>query len=139
MPKISEYPSATSVVGTEVLPIVQSSSTKKVTIETLIRKPIFEIDLTSADYTIDQYGLYYITTGSTGLTPYTIILPDPALNDGMELMFFNYDQIDTAQFDSTYQPYLNASTDAGDKYTEIPSAKVVLIVSINGYWSACRF
>jgi hypothetical protein len=46
MPKISELTSATSVVGTEVLPIVQSSTTKKVSIDTLLGYNVFIANLT---------------------------------------------------------------------------------------------
>lgn len=45
MPKISEYPSATSVVGTEVLPIVQSSTTKKVTADILMGYKVFTANI----------------------------------------------------------------------------------------------
>ena len=139
MPKISELTSATSILGTEEIPLVQSTTTKKVTPELLTRKPVFEIDLTSADYNVTQYGIYKITTGSVGLTPNSIMLPNPAELEGMELLFFNYDQTNGADFSGDYQPLLEASTSYSDKYTTIPTKQSVLIVSVNGYWSACSF
>lgn len=139
MPKISELTSATSVAGTEVLPIVQSSTTKKVTAESLVRKPVFEIDLTSSDYNITSYGLYYITHGTDGDNPYYIILPDPSANEGMEIKLFNYDQSLSAVFGGDYLPLLESSTSSGDKYTGVPAAQSVLLVAINGYWNACGY
>lgn len=139
MPKISELTSAATIAGTEELPIVQTSETKKVTAESLNTKPLFEIDLTSADYTISQYGIYYITTGTSGITPYQIILPDPTTMPGTELLFFNYDQVDAAQFESTYQPLLEASTSGADKYVSVGAKQAVRVVSVNGYWSALNY
>jgi hypothetical protein len=139
MPKISELTSVTSISGSELLPIVQSSETKKVTAEFLNTKPIFEIDLTSADYTVSQYGIYYITVGSSGITPYLIVLPDPTTMPGTELLFFNYDQADAAEFESTYQPYLEASTSGADKYVSVGAKQAVRVVSVNGYWSALNY
>ena len=139
MPKISELTSAATIVGTEELPIVQSTTTKKVTAESLLTFPIAEIDLSAADYTITKYGIYYITAGSSGLTPYQIILPDPTTMPGTQLLFFNYDTGATAQFNATYQPYSEAGTDGADKYIEIPIKNAVLVISVNGYWSALSF
>ena len=137
--KISALTSAATLAGTEVLPVVQSATTKKATVQALNTKPIFAINLTSANYTISQYGIYYITVGSSGLTPNEIVLPNPTTMPGAELLFFNYDQVDSAQFDSTYQPYLEASTSAGDKYVAVPGGQAVKIVSVNGYWSALSY
>jgi hypothetical protein len=139
MPKISELTSAATIAGTETIPVVQSATTKKVTAESLLKMPIAEIDLGAADYTITKYGLYYITEGSSGITPNQIILPDPTTMPGTQLIFFNYDTTNTAQFEATYQPYLEAGTTGGDKYIEIPTKQAVLIISINGYWSALNF
>jgi hypothetical protein len=139
MPKISELTSAATIAGTEQLPVVQSSTTKKVTAESLVTMPIAEIDLGAADYTITKYGLYYITEGSSGLTPYQIILPDPTTMPGTQLTFFNYDDTNDAFFEATYQPYLEASTDGADKYTGVPPKQAVLVISINGYWSALSY
>ena len=139
MPKISELTSATSVIGTEVLPIVQSSTTKKVTAESLVRKPVFEIDLTSADYNISSYGLYFITHGTDGDDPYYIILPDPSANEGMEIMIFNYDQTNNATFSGSYIPYLESSTSVADKFNYLLVKSSVLLVAINGYWNACNY
>jgi hypothetical protein len=137
--KISALTNATVIQGDEELPLVQSTETKKATVESMLTYPIFEIDLSGADFPISQYGFYYITTGSSGLSPYTIILPDPTTVPGMELVFFNYDQIDGADFESTYQPYLEASTDGADKYPTIAAKSAVKIISINGYWSALNY
>lgn len=139
MPKISELTSAATIVGTEELPIVQSTTTKKVTAESLLTFPIDEIDLSAADYTISKYGIYYITAGSSGLTPYQIILPDPTTMPGTQLLFFNYDDTNDAFFEATYQPYNEAGTTGADKYTGIPPKNAVLVVSVNGYWSALSF
>ena len=139
MPKISELTSAATIVGTEQLAIVQSTTTKKVTAESLLKMPIAAIDLGAADYTITKYGIYYITEGSSGITPNSIILPDPTTMPGTQLLFFNYDDTNTAQFEATYQPYNEAGTDGADKYIEIPIKNAVLVVSVNGYWSALSF
>ncbi len=139
MPKISELTSAATIAGPEELPIVQSTTTKKVTAESLVTMPIFEIDLSTDNYTISQYGLYYITTGSSGLDPKQIVLPDPTTMPGTQLTFFNYDDTRTAQFDATYQPYTEAGTTGTDKYIEIPVKQAVLVISINGYWSALSY
>lgn len=137
--KISQLDFGQVIAGTEVLPMVQSSVTKKVTAESLNTKPIFEIDLTSADFNITQYGIYYITAGSSGITPYQIVLPDPTTMHGTELLFFNYDQADAAEFEATYQPYLEASTSGADKYVSLAAKQAVKVVSINGYWSALNY
>jgi hypothetical protein len=137
--KISELTSATTIQGTEELPIVQASETKKVTAESLTKKPLFEIDLTSANYPISQSGIYYISVGSSGLTPNEIVLPDPTTMPGTELIFFNYDQTNNASFESSYQPYLEASTSGADKYTEVIAKQAVKVISVNGYWSALNY
>lgn len=137
--KISQLDFGQVIAGSEVLPMVQSSNTKKVTAESLNTKPIFEIDLTSADFNITQYGIYYITAGSTGLTPYLINLPNPTTMPGTELILLNYDQTNDALFGGSYVPYLEASTSAGDKYNEVPFKQAVKIISINGYWAALNY
>jgi len=139
MPKISALSSATTIQGTEQLPLVQSSETKKATVESLVTMPIFEIDLTSSNYTINQYGLYYITVGSTLLNPYDIVLPDPTTMPGAQLTFFNYDDTNDAFFNAAYQPYIEAGTTGADKYTGVPPKQAVLVISINGYWSALNY
>jgi hypothetical protein len=139
MPKISELTSAATIAGTETIPVVQSATTKKVTAESLLKMPIAEIDLGAADYTITKYGLYYITEGSSGLNPNVIILPNPTTMPGTQLIFFNYDTTNDAYFQDTYQPYLEASTSGADKYTGVPPKQAVLVISINGYWSALNF
>lgn len=137
--KISELTAATSIAGTEVLPIVQSATTKKVTAEFLNTKPVFEINLTSADYNVTQYGIYYITAGTDIGDPHGIILPNPSEFIGTELLFFNYDQALSAGFSGDYIPYLEASTSTGDKYDTIINRQAVKIVSINGYWAALNY
>ena len=139
MPKITQLSTATTIQGSEPLPIVQAGETKKVSAQSLVTKPIFEIDLSGADFTVSGYGIYYITAGSTGLSPYAINLPDPTTVPGIELLFFNYDQTNDALFGGSYLPYLEASTSAGDKYNEVPFKQAVKIVSINGYWSALSY
>jgi hypothetical protein len=46
MPKISELTSATTIAGTETIPLVQSSTTKKVTADTLMGYKVFIANLT---------------------------------------------------------------------------------------------
>lgn len=139
MPKISVLASATTIAGTEELPVVQAGETKKVSAESLLTFPIAEIDLSAANYPISKYGIYYITTGSSGLTPYEIVLPDPTTMPGTQLLFFNYDDTNDAFFEATYQPYSEAGTTGTDKYTGVPPKQAVLVVSVNGYWSALSF
>lgn len=139
MPKITQLGTATTIQGSEPLPIVQAGETKKVSAQSLTTKPLFEIDLTSSNYPISQYGIYYITVGSSGLTPYEIVLPDPATVPGMELMFFNYDDTNDAFFEATYQPFIEAGTTGADKYTGVPPKQAVLVISVNGYWSALNY
>lgn len=139
MPKITQLGTATTIQGSEPLPIVQAGETKKVSAQSLVTKPIFEIDLSSANYPITQYGIYYITVGSTGGSPYEIELPDPTTVPGMELLFFNYDQTNFALIESTYQPLIEASTNPADKVTRINAAQATLLIAINGYWSALDY
>jgi hypothetical protein len=137
--KISALTSAATIQGVEELPVVQSTETKKTTVEALLTKPLIEIDLSGADFPVSTYGIYYITTGSSGLTPNTIMLPDPTTMPGAELLFFNYDQTNGADFAGSYQPLLEASTSSGDKYVSIPLKQAVKVVSVNGYWSALSY
>jgi len=137
--KISELDFGQVIAGSEVLPMVQSSETKKVTAEFLNTKPVFEIDLTSADYPITQYGIYYITVGTSLLEPHGIVLPNPSEFIGTELLFFNYDQELNAGFAGDYMPLIEASTSTSDKYEIIINKQAVKIVSINGYWAALNY
>jgi hypothetical protein len=137
--KISALPSGDALDGTELIPIVQTGATVKVTAEQLNTKPIIEINLTLFDYNVTKSGIYFITVGSSGLTPNSIMLPNPTTMPGAELLFFNYDQTNGADFAGDYQPLTEASTSAGDKYVTIPTKQTVLVVSVNGYWSACSF
>lgn len=137
--KISALPSGDALDGTELIPIVQGGATVKVTAEALNTRALTQIDLTSFDYNVTKNGIYFITVGSSGLTPNSIMLPDPATMPGAELLFFNYDQTNGADFAGDFQPLLEASTSSSDKYTTIPTKQTVFVVSVNGYWSACSF
>ena len=139
--KISAMTTAGTIEGTELVPIVQSSANKKTTVEALMRKPVYEIDLSAGNFSINdnQYGLFYVTTGTTVLAPNEILLPDPATNEGLEIMIFNYDQTNDATFGGSNLPYIESSTSLGDKYNEVPTKQSVLLVAINGYWNACSF
>lgn len=135
MPKISELTSAATIAGTEELPIVQSATTKKVTAESLNRKPVFEISLSESNYNITQYGIYYITFGTrvTG-DRWQIILPDPSANAGMEILIINFDTTLAASFGGSYTPIVEGDI-ATDKL-EAKKLESTLLIAINGVWSA---
>jgi hypothetical protein len=138
--KISQLSVASTINGAEYLPLDQSATTKKTTIEDFLKKPIFgPIDLSISDYVISSYGLYYVTTGSTEFSPYGIILPDPSVNEGMEVMIFNYDQTLTAFFGGSYIPYRECSNSYAEQLGSIAPQRTVLLIAVNGYWNACTF
>jgi hypothetical protein len=134
--KISELDSATTIQGIEELPVVQSAATKKATVSDVVRKPVIQWDLEVDNLTITSYGFYYITKGTNVGDPYGIILPDPSANAGMEITIFNYDQTTNAEFGGTYLPINESSSNPADKYNYVPARQTVLLVAINGYWSA---
>lgn len=135
MPKISELTSAATIAGTETIPVVQSATTKKVTAESLNRKPVFEISLESSNYTITQYGIYYVTFGTrvTG-DRWQIILPDPSANAGMELLIINFDTTLAASFGGSYIPIVEGDITTGK--IDVKKIESTLLVAINGVWSA---
>jgi hypothetical protein len=137
--KISALPGGDVLDGTELIPIVQGGATVKVTAEQLNTRQLTQIDLTSFDYNVTKSGIYFITVGSSGLSPNSIMLSNPTTMPGAELLFFNYDQTNGADFAGDYQPLLEASTSSGDKYVSIPSKQAVKVVSVNGYWSALSY
>jgi hypothetical protein len=135
MPKISELTSAATIAGTETIPVVQSATTKKVTAESLNRKPVFEISLEASNYTITQYGIYYVTFGTRVIGDrWQIILPNPSANAGMELLIINFDTTLAASFGGSYIPIVEGDITTGK--IDVKKIESTLLVAINGVWSA---
>jgi hypothetical protein len=137
--KISELPTADTYNGTEEIPLVQDATTKKIISSRLLTKSVFQIDLSSDNYSILSTGIYEITNGSDPFNPYFINLPNPSTSNGMELIFFNCDQTLNADFGGDYLPFKEGSTSNADKYNTIPNKRSVLVFAVNGYWRACNY
>lgn len=96
--------------------------------------PVYQIDLSSANYTMSGYGIYVISKGTDSTTPYYITLPNPALLNGKKITLINNDggQKFNALIDTTtYQPKYQGTDRT---IWQIPYGMTYEFVSANSSW-----
>jgi hypothetical protein len=106
---------------------------KKVKILALDKQPTYTgISISGSDYTISRRGIYYVTV-SNGTN--AIIMPDPALMNGMSITIMNATAASTVVFSNAngFAPKNKATTSA---ISSLSAGAVLQIVSVNNLWIA---
>ena len=93
--KISELTEVTTLTGAEEIPLVQTGTTKKATVKTLVGKMIVVSKTASADETVDLGESTYTNaqmiklswSGASGTATYT--LPDATTNTNRKIRFIS--------------------------------------------------
>lgn len=100
--------------------------------------PTYTIDLTAANYTMTNAGVYNIIYGTDSTTPYYITFPDAIALNGKRITLINnaVDFLNNAIIDTTSGHPETTPKYQGSQKTvwQIPYGMTYEFVSINGYW-----